>query len=117
MSGENTIIVHKKTCPVAENLASKFGNRVVVPQWMLLTKEYPIRLSLRGIDRVGILSDISFFISGSQGSNIRKIQLSTEEGLFDGYIELLVRDKKNLDSMVAGLKKIDGIQDVVRTDI
>lgn len=117
MSGENTIIVHKKTCPVAENLASKFGNRVVVPQWILLTKEYPIRLSLRGIDRVGILSDISFFISGSQGSNIRKIQLSTEEGLFDGYIELLVRDKKNLDSMVAGLKKIDGIQDVVRTDI
>lgn len=117
MSGENTIIVHKKTCPVAENLASKFGNRVVVPQWILLTKEYPIRLSLRGIDRVGILSDISFFISGSQGSNIRKIQLSTEEGLFDGYIELLVRDKMNLDSMVAGLKKIDGIQDVVRTDI
>ena len=43
--------------------------------------------------------------------------LSTDEGLFEGYIELLVSDKKILENMVGGLKDIDGIQDVVRTDI
>ena len=114
---DNLVIVHKKSCPVAESLASKYGNRMVVPQWGAVQQEYPIRISLRGIDRVGMLNDISGLISQTFGINIRKLQLSTEGGLFEGFIELLVRDKKNLERMVEGLSKIDGIQDVVRTDI
>ena len=114
---DNLVIVHKKSCPVAESLASKYGNRMVVPQWGAVQQEYPIRISLRGIDRVGMLNDISGLISQTCGINIRKLQLSTEGGLFEGFIELLVRDKKNLERMVEGLSKIDGIQDVVRTDI
>jgi GTP pyrophosphokinase len=114
---DGLVIVHKKSCPVAESLASKYGNRMVVPQWGAVQQEYPIRISLRGIDRVGMLSDISSFISQTFGINIRKLQLSTEAGLFEGFIELLVRDKKNLERMVEGLTKIDGVQDVIRTDI
>ena len=114
---DNLVIVHKKSCPVAESLASKYGNRMVVPQWGAVQQEYPIRISLKGIDRLGLLNDISSFISRTLGINMRKLQLSTEDGLFEGFIELLVRDKKNLERMVEGLSKIDGIQDVVRTDI
>ena len=114
---DNLVIVHKKSCPVAESLASKYGNRMVVPQWGVVEQEYPIRISLKGIDRLGLLSDISSFISRTLGINMRKLQLSTEDGLFEGFIELLVRDKKNLERMVEGLSRIDGIQDVVRTDI
>ncbi len=114
---DNLVIVHKKSCPVAESLASKYGNRMVVPQWGAVQQEYPIRISLKGIDRLGLLSEISSFISQTLGINMRKLQLSTEDGLFEGFIELLVRDKKNLERMVEGLSRIDGIQDVVRTDI
>ena len=114
---DSLVIVHKKSCPVAESLASKYGNRMVVPQWGAVQQEYPIRISLRGIDRVGMLSDISSFISQTLGINIRKLQLSTEAGLFEGFIELLVRDKKNLERMVEGLSKISGVQDIIRTDI
>ena len=114
---DNLVIVHKKSCPVAESLASKYGNRMVVPQWGAVQQEYPIRISLKGIDRVGLLSDISSYISQTLGINMRKLQLSTDGELFEGFIELLVRDKKNLERMVDGLSKIDGIQDVVRTDI
>ncbi|MCR5840874.1 MAG: RelA/SpoT family protein [Bacteroidales bacterium] len=114
---DSLVIVHKKSCPVAESLASKYGNRMVVPQWDAVQQEYPIRISLKGIDRVGLLNDISSYISQTLGINMRKLQLSTEAGLFEGFIELLVRDKKNLERMVEGLSKIDGISDVVRTDI
>ena len=114
---DNLVIVHKKSCPVAESLASKYGNRMVVPQWGAVQQEYPIRISLKGIDRLGLLNDISSFISRTLGINMRKLQLSTEDGLFEGFIELLVRDKKNLERMVEGLSRIDGIQDVIRTDI
>ena len=116
-TGENLVIVHKKSCPIAESLASKYGNRVVVPQWGAVQQEYPIRISLKGIDRLGLLSDISSFISQALGINMRKLQLSTDGELFEGFIELLVRDKKNLERLVDGLNKIDGIQDVVRTDM
>ena len=114
---DSLVIVHKKSCPVAESLASKYGNRMVVPRWEAVQQEYPIRISLKGIDRIGLLSDISNYISQTLGINIRKLQLSTDGGLFEGFIELLVRDKRNLERMVDGLSKIDGIQDVVRTDL
>ena len=116
-TSDNLVIVHKKSCPVAESLASKYGNRMVVPQWGAVQQEYPIRISLKGIDRLGLLSEISSYISQTLGINMRKLQLSTDGELFEGFIELLVRDKKNLERMVDGLSKIDGIQDVVRTDI
>lgn len=115
--GENTIEVHKKTCEEAERLASKYGNRMVVPQWSSLEEDFPIRISLKGIDKIGLLSEISSFISQTLGINMRKLNLTTENGVFDGYIELRVKDKRILDNMVDGLKKIDGIEDVIRTDI
>lgn len=118
ITDDNTVIVHKKSCEVAERLASRFGNRIVMPQWTASEQhEYPIKISLKGLDKIGLLSEISSFISKTMGVNIRKLQLSADGGLFEGNIELLVKDKRILESMVEGLKKIDGIQDVVRTDI
>lgn len=117
LSGDNTVIVHKKSCEKAQKLATKYGNRIVVPQWTAGDKEFPIRISLKGIDRVGLLTEISSFISQALGINMRRLQLSGDDGVFEGYIELLVRDKSVLDSIVDGLKKVDGIQDVIRTDI
>lgn len=118
ITDDNTVIVHKKSCEVAERLASRFGNRIVMPQWTASEQhEYPIKISLKGLDKIGLLSEISSFISKTLGINIRKLKLSADGGLFEGNIELLVKDKRILESMVEGLKKIDGIQDVVRTDI
>jgi GTP diphosphokinase / guanosine-3',5'-bis(diphosphate) 3'-diphosphatase len=117
LTDDNTIIVHKKSCEEAERLASRYGNRLVTPQWTSNEQEYPIRISLKGLDRIGLLNDISGFISKTLGINMRKLQLTVDGGLFEGTIELLVKDKKILENMVDGLKKIDGIQDVVRTDI
>ena len=117
LSGDGTVILHKKTCVIAEGLASKYGNLVVVPQWILQEKEYPIRVSIKGVDRLGLLSDLTKCISLNLGINMRKLQLGAEDGVFEGYIELLVRDRKVLDNLISSLEKIQGIQSVVRTDI
>ena len=118
LTDNNTVVVHKKSCEVAERLASRFGNRIVMPQWTAAEQhEYPIKISLKGLDRIGLLSEISSFISKTMGINIRKLQLTADGGLFEGNIELRVKDKRILEDMVEGLKKISGIQDVVRTDI
>lgn len=116
-SGEDTVVVHKKSCQVAQRLASYYGNRVVTPMWTATEMDYPTRISLKGLDEIGVLNRITSFISQTLGINMRKLQLSTEGGVFEGYIELLVKDKTILDDMVKGLRKIEGVQDVIRTDI
>ena len=51
------------------------------------------------------------------GVNMRKLNLSTEDGIFEGYIDMLVHDRAVLESMIDNLKNIKGIQDVMRTEI
>ena len=114
---DGTVIVHKKTCPVAESLASKHGDLVVIPDLQDFGSTFTVKISLRGIDRVGLLNEISQYISFTMGMNMTALTLGSKDGVFEGNIELQVRSRENLDAMLKGLQEIDGIQDVVRTDI
>ena len=111
------IIVHKKTCPVAETYASTHGDRLVIPEWAVVAKEFPVRISLKGLDRVGLLNDITYQISRIMGINMRKLQLGSAQNIFEGYVELLVSSKDTVEQMIASLKQIDGIQEVVRVEL
>ena len=116
---DGIITVHKKSCPVADSIASKHGDWVVVPKWEIETDghAFPARLSIKGLDRVGLLNEISRYISLVMGINMKKVYLSSEEGIFEGYIDLYVHDKAALERMIRKLNSIDGIQSVVRTDL
>ena len=82
-----------------------------------LKKAFPARLSIKGIDRVGLLNEISRYISLVMGVNMKKVYLSSEEGLFEGYIDLDVHDKNALERMIRKLGSIDGIKSIVRSDL
>ena len=116
---DGVVTIHKKSCPVAGSLASKFGDMVIVPEWDLSggDQAFPVRISIRGIDKVGLLNSISHYISEVLGVNMRKVYMGSEDGIFEGYIELLVHNKDVLDSIIQNLGRIDGIQKIVRTDI
>ena len=116
---DGVVTIHKKSCPVAGSLASKYGDMVVIPEWDLSGggQAFPVRISLRGIDKVGLLNSISHYISEVLGVNMRKVYMGSEDGIFEGYIELLVHNKEVLDSIIENLGRIDGIQKIVRTDI
>ena len=117
-SPDGTVTVHKKSCPVADSIASKHGDWVVVPQWEDDdSQSFPVRLSIKGVDRVGLLNEISRYISLVMGVNMRKVYLSTDEGIFSGYIDLYVHDKAAMERMIRRLNSIDGIKSVVRTEI
>ena len=116
---DGTITIHKKSCKIAQGIASKHGDRVVTPQWKGGSENnaFPVRISLQGLDRIGLLSDISQHISTTMDINMRKIQLGSSEGIFEGYIEMMVHDKKSLEKLIALLSGVEGIQNVIRTDI
>jgi len=116
---DGVVTIHKKSCPVAGSLASKYGDMVIIPEWDLSggDQAFPVRISIRGIDKVGLLNSISHYISEVLGVNMRKVYMGSEDGIFEGYIELMVHNKDVLDSIIQNLGRIDGIQKIVRTDI
>ena len=117
LQDDGSVIIHKKSCAEAEKTASKHGNTMVACEWLLRDDSYPIRISLRGLDRIGLLNEITQCISLRMEINMRKLQIGCQDGIVDGFIELFVTDKSTLNQMIDELRKIDGIQDVVRTDI
>ncbi len=117
-TSEGIIHVHKKSCRVAEGLAAKFGDRMVVPDWESKDKaDFPVSIVIKGIDRMGLLNEITRGISVVMGINMRKLVLTCDKGIFEGQIELLVHDRTSLERMIEHIQKLDGIQSVVRTDI
>lgn len=117
-SPDGTVTVHKKSCPVADSIASKHGDWVVVPKWDDDDgQSFLVRLSIKGVDRVGLLNEISRYISLVMGVNMRKVCLSTDDGIFSGFIDLYVHDKAVLERMIRKLGSIDGIKSVIRTEL
>ena len=116
---DGTITVHKKTCSVAESIAATHGDWVVVPKWLEQAEEksFPVRISLKGIDRVGMLNDISSYISRVMGVNMRKLTLSAESGVFEGYIDMYVSTRDVLEKMIRHLSDMEGIESVTRCEL
>ena len=118
LASDGTITVHKKSCSVANSIAAKHGDRIVRTQWEQDTEQsFLVRLSLKGYDRIGIINEISRYISLVMNVNMRRMYLNTEDEVFDGYIDLYVHDKDDLEKLIRRLGKIEGIQSVVRTDL
>ena len=115
---DGTVTIHKKSCSVAGNLASKEGHRIVSAKWSKhFLMSYLARISLEGIDRVGVLSDLTRVISLVLGVNMRKLHIETHDEIFEGFIDLYVHNTDDLDKMIRALAKVKGIERVKRVEI
>ena len=115
---DGTVTIHKKSCPVAGDLASKEGHRIVSAKWSKhFIMSYLARISLEGIDRVGVLSDLTRVISLVLGVNMRKLHIETHDEIFEGFIDLYVHSTDDLDKLIAALSKVKGIERVKRVEI
>ncbi len=120
LASDGSVTLHKRSCHTADRLASKFGDKIVIPKWEYAQSQnlsFLVRLSLKGFDRIGIINDITRYISFVMSVNIRSFSLSTEDGIFSGHIDLYVHEMGDLEKLMKKLRKIEGIQSVVRTDL
>lgn len=118
LSEDGTVTIHKKSCPDANSYASKHGEMIVMPQWEESEIVwFPIQILIEGIDRVGLLNEITKYVSLVMSVNIRELHFKCEGSIFRGKMELLVHDKNDLEKLLKKLSKIDGIKKVIRTDL
>ena len=115
IDGKHQIEIHKRACPVAAKLKASFGHRILDAKWDMHKRLFfDATIRLQGIDRVGMLLDIAQIISSQMNVNMRKLTIGTNEGVFDGTIELRVHDRQDVKQIIDQLKKIDGLQDVTQ---
>jgi GTP pyrophosphokinase len=109
------IKIHRNLCPNAQQLLSNYGNRVIKARWASqLEKSYLVTIELSGIDRVGMIQDISKVISGELHINMRGLSVETFDGIFEGKIKVYVFDTKHLDILIGKLEEIEGVNSVLR---
>lgn len=118
VDNNNNVIIHKKICPKAISLAAVQGGKIINAKWTKHTLlSFLARIALRGIDRIGIVNEITKYITLDLKVNIRKIHFETHDGIFDGYIDLYVHHTEDLEEMIKRLLEIKGVESVTRTDV
>lgn len=114
----NNVIVHKKVCPNAISMAARQGGKIVNAKWTKHTVlSFLAKINIKGIDKIGIVNEITKYITLVLNVNIRKIHFETHDGIFEGYLELYVHNTDDLDILMKRIQKIKGIENVVRVDI
>jgi GTP diphosphokinase / guanosine-3',5'-bis(diphosphate) 3'-diphosphatase len=103
--------IHRMNCPNAEWLMSRYGYRIVKAQWTRSdgSAVYQAELKIVGIDDIGIVSRITDVISKDQKINMRSLNITTNDGMFEGLMTLFVKDTAHLDAVTNKLKKVKGV--------
>ncbi len=109
------IKVHKKNCPNAISLQSNYAYRIIQARWIDSSQqEFAAQIILSGIDNLGLVNDITKVISSNMHVNMNSISFQSDDGIFKGKINVIVRNKTMLKKLMDNLKKINGIDKVTR---
>jgi GTP pyrophosphokinase len=107
------VAVHNKACPNVQKLLYQAGRRLTV-EWAASDEAvFPVRLLIRAEDRTGILAAITAAISEAK-CNIRSLETGNDPLVARIAVAIEIADRKQLERLVANLKKIPGVLDVER---
>jgi len=109
------IKVHKKNCPNAVSLQSNYAYRIMSAKWIDSSQqEYTALIELSGLDNLGLVNHITKLISENMHVNMKSISFESDDGIFSGKINVIVKNNNMLNKLIDNLKKINGIDKVKR---
>ena len=116
-SPEGPIIIHKPKCPVAIRIMSNEGNRIIAVKWAIhKLVSFVARISMTGIDRIGLVNEITNIISSELKVNMTNINISVQNGIFQGTIDLYVHHTRDLNNVILKISNIKGIESINRVE-
>ena len=109
--------IHKIDCPEAKLLKTSYGKRIYSATWNThRVQSFVETIEFKGIDKFGVFIQILQTISTDFHINIRTVNVSSDDGIFQGTMELYVYDIKELDDLFKALRKIEYIKEVKRVN-
>ncbi len=108
--------VHTLVCPHAQVLKASYGPRIVSTEWTDVKRQFPATLIIEGIDRHGILQELTQMISTQLNIDIRALHIDTDKEVFHCKLNVLVTDTDTVTQLCAKIKKIKGVQSATRIE-
>ena len=108
------VAVHTRTCPNVQNLLYQTERRIAVEWGGSNVATFPVELLIRAKDRPGLLADITAVISAA-GSNIRMLESRPDRQNARVEASLEITDKRQLESILANIRRVNGVYGVERT--
>jgi len=115
------VAVHARSCPNVQNLLYESDRRINV-EWSRVGEEgdgkpqrYPVKITVFCDDRTGMLKEMTAVIS-DDNTNIRAVEIRQDE-TGEAIVEFVVeaQDVRHLNRMVLGLRRVEGVRAVQRT--
>jgi len=109
------VAVHSRMCPNVQNLMYDVERKIEV-EWARTAEEaFPVRIVVHTDDRPGMLNQLTSVLS-DENTNIRSLEAKAESDHDGGVVEMTVdvRDKKQLEKLVAAMRRLSGVRDVER---
>ena len=113
INSQNRIEIHKRACPVANKLKASYGNRILDVKWDMKRKLFfdaTIRLS--GIDRRGLVNDVTRVISNQLSVDMRKVLFTSDDGIFEGTLDLRVHDRDDVRAIINSLQQVEDLKEI-----
>ncbi len=114
ITDNNEVQVHGVNCPVGLKLKASFGDKILTLEWGRYAQySFLSTIIIRGIDRVGMLNDITKVII-TDSVNIKSLNIESNDGIFEGKVSLFVHSVTDVQKLCSQILKIEGVQSVNR---
>jgi len=107
---DENVILHKVSCPNAMRLKSAFGSRLVATRWGGVADKFIATISIDGLDRHGILEEITSTVSKELDINIRGLSIAAKQEVFHCDLTVQVANADTVEAICDALKKIKDVK-------
>lgn len=114
VNDEGYVEVHSLNCEHAQLLKATYGPRIVATEWEQVARTFPVRIRIEGVDRQGVLQEITHMISTQMSMDLRSLHIDTDNEVFTCRLSVLVRDNEVAVDLCRKIKKIQGVQNALR---
>lgn len=111
------VTIHRVTCKNVLNILgqSRTSSRALDVNWEGSDGfEFMAGIRVTGEDRPGMLNDITHAILTYQSTNIRSVNISSQDSLFEGTVIVMVKHIEHLNRLIERLRKIRNVKNVER---
>ena len=114
LTEDNKVVVHKMDCPTLARLKASYGSRLLQTQWEDHSDRFQATIHIEGIDQKGILQSIVNIISTNMSINMKRMNVTADQGVFNCDLDVLISDASVVTNMCREIKKVKGVNNATR---
>lgn len=111
---DGLVEIHSIDCPRAQVLKAGFGSRIVATEWDKVDDRFSAHVHIEGIDRHGILQELTYLISQTLGIDLRKLDIEASGEVFSCDLWVRVRDAEVVERLCTSVKSVQGVRSATR---